>query len=290
MEPIKKKKKKKLNLILPIVVALIIVLGLWLCNYVTLFNLGDTERGTFGDMFGSVNAIFSGLAFAGIIITIYIQSHELKLQRKELKLTRQEAKRTRGELNKQNETLTKQQFENTFFQMLSLFHESIEKIHTSIESFTLNGKAVFSVVKNEINENIDTILRQRVSAVGPTTMSFQDLMYAEKRKIEILDYLDAYRSVYYKYDNVLTPYYSTLINILKFLDQSYIDDKNFYVSIISSQFSRDECLVLFIHTHVSPQCTMERDLIEKYNVVDGLNRDMLVKGSLFTDYLEQKKA
>ena len=34
-------------------------------------------RGTFGDMFGAVNALFSGLAFAGIIITLYFQRIEL---------------------------------------------------------------------------------------------------------------------------------------------------------------------------------------------------------------------
>ena len=42
------------------------------------------------DAFGAVNALFSGLALAGIIVTLYMQREELKLQREELQLTRDE--------------------------------------------------------------------------------------------------------------------------------------------------------------------------------------------------------
>jgi hypothetical protein len=55
------------------------------------------KSGTFGDTFGALNAIFSGLAFAGIIITILIQRSELQNQRLELQLQRTEMKETRKE-------------------------------------------------------------------------------------------------------------------------------------------------------------------------------------------------
>ncbi len=51
-------------------------------------------RGQFGDVFGVVNALFSGLAFTGLIYTVFLQREELSLQRKELELTRQELKRS----------------------------------------------------------------------------------------------------------------------------------------------------------------------------------------------------
>jgi len=53
-----------------------------------------TDRGAFGDMFGSINSLFSGLAFAGVIYAIFLQSKELELQRKELSLTREEISKT----------------------------------------------------------------------------------------------------------------------------------------------------------------------------------------------------
>lgn len=73
------------------------------------------DRGTFGDMFGTLNALFSCLAFAGIIYTIILQRQELQLQREELKLqrnelelTRQELKRTAEAQEKSEQALSKQ--------------------------------------------------------------------------------------------------------------------------------------------------------------------------------------
>ena len=49
-----------------------------------------TARGTFGDQFGAVNALFSALAFAGLIYTIILQMKELRYQREELVDNRKE--------------------------------------------------------------------------------------------------------------------------------------------------------------------------------------------------------
>jgi hypothetical protein len=51
-----------------------IVLGLWLVSGVSMYFLIGSwdDRGTFGDMYGAINALFSGLAFAGIIFTILL--------------------------------------------------------------------------------------------------------------------------------------------------------------------------------------------------------------------------
>lgn len=57
-------------------------------------------RGQLGDIFGGVNALFTGLAFAGVIYTILLQRRELELQRKELELTRGEL-RSSAEAQKQ---------------------------------------------------------------------------------------------------------------------------------------------------------------------------------------------
>ena len=51
------------------------------------------ERGSFGDMFGAVNTLFSGLALAGVVYAILLQRRELALQREELSMTRGELRR-----------------------------------------------------------------------------------------------------------------------------------------------------------------------------------------------------
>lgn len=51
-------------------------------------------RGQFGDVSGTANSLFSGLAFAGLIYAILLQREDLMLQRKELEMTRQELTRS----------------------------------------------------------------------------------------------------------------------------------------------------------------------------------------------------
>lgn len=65
-----------------------------------------------GDASGSLNTLFSGLAFAGVIVAIILQGRELKSQRLELSLTRKE-------FTMQNNTGRRVRFENTFFNMLT---------------------------------------------------------------------------------------------------------------------------------------------------------------------------
>tara|TARA_R110000868_G_scaffold408910_1_gene693199 strand:+ start:4718 stop:5404 length:687 start_codon:yes stop_codon:yes gene_type:complete len=66
-----------------------------LIGVVLFFSLDTwTDRGTFGDMFGVVNSLFSGLALAGIVYAIFLQRRDLKIQREELELTRIELERS----------------------------------------------------------------------------------------------------------------------------------------------------------------------------------------------------
>lgn len=79
-------------------------------------------------MFGGVNALFSGFAFAGVIYAIFLQKSELSLQRRELQYTRQELKGQKEQLENQNKTLQKQNFEETFFQLLRLHNDIVNSI------------------------------------------------------------------------------------------------------------------------------------------------------------------
>jgi hypothetical protein len=63
-------KKGQIDSISPWIIVLFVV-GIWLISWFLLKDLPD--RGTFGDMFGAVNALFSGLAFAGVIYAIILQ-------------------------------------------------------------------------------------------------------------------------------------------------------------------------------------------------------------------------
>lgn len=88
----------------------VLVLVIWVLSTVLiLFGLDNwSDRGTFGDLFGAVNALFSGLAFAGLIYTIVLQKQDLALQRDEIALNRAELKKTAKAQQKSEKALTEQ--------------------------------------------------------------------------------------------------------------------------------------------------------------------------------------
>lgn len=75
-------------------VILLCVIIIWATGGWLVDSTNTTDRGTFGDMFGAVNALFSGLAFATLIYTVFLQRRELQLQREELAATRIELQRS----------------------------------------------------------------------------------------------------------------------------------------------------------------------------------------------------
>jgi hypothetical protein len=50
--------KKDNSLTVVAIISILIIIGLWLLTYYTLKDLQPNDRGSFGDMFGSVNALF----------------------------------------------------------------------------------------------------------------------------------------------------------------------------------------------------------------------------------------
>lgn len=64
----------------------LLVIGIWGASATALVLTVDDfgKSGTFGDSFGVLNTLFSGLAFAGIIVTVKMQNDEMREQRKEL--------------------------------------------------------------------------------------------------------------------------------------------------------------------------------------------------------------
>ena len=69
--------------------ASVLVLGAAYYLVVRLAIPGDDKRGQFGDAFGAINAIFTGLAFAAVAYGIILQRREIKQQQRELTDTRE---------------------------------------------------------------------------------------------------------------------------------------------------------------------------------------------------------
>lgn len=102
--------------------------------------------------FDRLNALFSGLAFWGVIWAILLQKRELRYQRDELILTRGEVRGQKEQLQAQNVTLSRQRFENTFFSLLNLFINVINSMEVTAniggKITTFSGRECFTVLYN----------------------------------------------------------------------------------------------------------------------------------------------
>ena len=87
-----------------------IVCGLW-WNVPRWAGTGlkaATDAGTFGDSFGSVNALFTGLAFSGVVFSLLLQQRQIRLQRQDFLSQLEEMRGSKETLQTQNILLTVQ--------------------------------------------------------------------------------------------------------------------------------------------------------------------------------------
>lgn len=74
-----------------LILALILSVLIWIGYGILLYNLPYfckwEVRGQFGDMYGALNALFSVMAFSGVIYTMFLQKKALDYQLEEIKAT-----------------------------------------------------------------------------------------------------------------------------------------------------------------------------------------------------------
>lgn len=172
------------------------ILAMWIGFWILVWNgfASYPERGQFGDMFGAINALFTGLAFAGVIITVILQSQELSLQRQELR-------ETRKEFRQQNLTLKYQRFENTFFNLIDqyrslgktafpgrvigMFNEQMfrEPLQFSEMQYAYNYNSRTSH-DGKTNVSLSYEIQDEFGAHLRTFQSIVEFIYSKKKKVQ----------------------------------------------------------------------------------------------------------
>lgn len=318
----KKPEENKKDLLTGIVLFIAVFL-LWLLSwyFIDHFIISDNtnesnqlSRGVFGDKFGAINALFSGLAFAGIIFTIFLQKRELTLQREELE-------ETRKEFIQQNETLKKQRFENTFFQLLRLHNDIVDKLKIkAVDGETYSNREFFlgavkelkyrstceyfkysALIKLETHE-IASFKADRYSVHG----FFQKLEKEELANLQALSNQDIenyisepilnkeenirkeYENFFHRVQYNLGHYFRNLYHIYKYVHITQLIDPNekqFYCNIVRAQLSTDE-LVLIFYNAITPIHYFSdkpnlgypnfKYLIDKYDILQNMNHRLLL--------------
>jgi hypothetical protein len=134
---------------------------------------GLAERGQAGDLYGSINALFSGLAFAGVIVTILLQREELILQRKELIQTREELARSAAAQDESQKALNKTIYAQSFKVAMDILEDpaviearrrvwvSLNQRRDDWREWTDDSKFNVSVVSRKF-ETVATMMRRGI--------------------------------------------------------------------------------------------------------------------------------
>lgn len=222
---------------------------IWLSWPIAFGNID--KAGVFGDSFGVLTSLFSGLAFAGIVLTILLQKDELGLQRDELKLTREEMKG-------QHETLKKQSFENTFFQMLKFHNDIVGSIDISGKSREIKGRDCFSIFRTRLNTNY-------TPTKDPTSTE-------ETENIHLM-----YDAFWHQNQQDLGHYFRYLYTIFKFIKNSDIYDKKLYSNIVRAQLSDMELVLIFYNCLYKLGYEKFKPLVEEFSIFDNLPLNLLLR-------------
>lgn len=230
----------------------IVIVILWTATGFAVWAIFDSpeKRGTFGDMFGSINALFSGWAFLGVIIAILLQKMELEEQRKEIRDSRIAHQQTADELRQQT-------FDNAFFQMVSLHHQLVEAIVT----YRTNGTPMRG---RDCLGNFYRVLKSNLS---------------QEHKINEKSVMEKYEKLHSDIEGQVGHYFRNLYNIIKFVDRNAVKDKKLYTNLVRAQLSSSELLLLFYNGISENGREKFKPLIEKYALLKNMPIEKLIHES-----------
>jgi hypothetical protein len=203
--------------------------------------------GTYGDSFGVLTALFTGLAVAGLWYTLRLQRIELAA--------------TRDVLGDQSQSLRTQVLEGTFFQLLRRFSEVQEGVRygnvmpgrESIRNYyeQFRGWAKDTLQKNGITAGD---ARGRDSVLATFSLFLKD------RQAE------------------LHQYFRVIYHLFKFIRDSGLDEdaKARYANLARAQLSSYELCLLFYNGAVGEGKEGMKPLIEQFGLLKHLDASLLI--------------
>ncbi len=239
---------KRRTFIIVITCGFAAVIGLWILSWLYTYHcVPQDERSAFGEQFGAINALFSGLAFAGLIFTIFLQQKEIK---------------------ESQETAVKQSFENTFFNLL---REVKNIFNSSIYTGNITGKYIG---KQAFSQAYKDYLVNKMKGGGQTDESGNELSNTEFSDIEEA------KKIYSQFHEIFSDaglYLRSLYRLIKFIDESPFDDsdKYQYTSFVRAQLSDDELLVLFYNCTIGYGIEKFKPLVEKWALLKNMPAESL---------------
>jgi hypothetical protein len=186
-----------------------------------------TTAGSLGDSFGIVNSLFSGLAFAGVIVTILLQ---------------------RQELTESREIFRIQRFEGSFYRLLELYRKNLEDIRIvdAENATTHHGIDALSVLGKRLNATMQQYIPLLDIEEGRVLHETQLFIDVQKILVRQARYLGTLRSLLELVERDLpsdeerSPYRDILASQITSIEARYL----FYCCLVGG---RDDALRTLIH-------------------------------------------
>lgn len=258
------------ELIKNLLIAASFVLAFWIASFAWIYLcVGNWEvRGQLGDMFGAVNSLFSGLAFAGLIVTLILQRKDLNLQRESIQQTNEQLGIQAREFEIQNKMAKQEQFRNTFFELLRMLQTIVSEMKVNVEESDGNirlvqGKKIFEELFSERDFKYINESHARIFSIAQKARYKNDYEYISN-PIRFSFLFHYFRFVY---------------RIIKYVDETdvlnTIEERYQYVAFLRSTLSNYEVAAIFYNCLSRNGREKFKPLVEKYALFDNIDDKIL---------------
>lgn len=264
-----------------------VICAVWLASFVLIYFCIDgwNIRGQFGDLFGAVNALFSGLAFAGLIITI-------RQQHKDLEYQRQAIDQSKEDINQQNETMKIERFENTFFKMIEVQQSIVNDLYATdshtewVKQDDSSGRSANEVLtKDEYRGRnlfyyVFKLCEHKIGNHIFPGSSMHPGLYS------VIKFRGKACFDDYMITTMFDHYFRHLYSILKFisLNEWLGEEKQYqYATFVRATLSRYELVMLYYNGFFHPKM---KKMIERYCLLNNIRTDLLPMSLEYRNFLE----
>lgn len=208
-----------------------------------------TNSGAFGDSFGPLSALMASVAAVSAIAAFRAQSKEItRLQDRQSTEDEYRKNERAAAEHRQKDADRKSQktsFEDTFFKLLDAFRSLVSQIDIK------TGKGS----TKSAHDAFDSILRTMQSSAHSSNWDLQITWD------EIVD----------KYRNDLNHYFRFMYHIVKFVHESDMDNKYFYVRLLRAMLSEAEIVLLGLNCEYSEGRSRFYPLIKEYAMLHNIS-------------------
>lgn len=257
---IKSEERNSNRIMLAIIFSAILIIATTTFVYAWKFHgtssSGNPEAwGQFGDYLGgTLNPALSFLALIAVLLTFRLQSIELRNSTIEMT-------KSSEALQEQVKSQRKQNFENTFFSLIRLHQDIIQ----STQSANHYGNAVHGRESFRSLFQIFRAIYERKFHAGKNVLE----------NINVENIQSSWDEFIIDHQHIVGHYFRNIYTIVKFIDDSEIEEKYTYIKILRAQLSSPELALLFFNCLHSAGSKKFKPLVEQYGLLENMDTRMI---------------